>query len=310
MAWTVKTWAEWLNGTVEGDDSRCLTGAATLTEATSEHIGFLANPIYTAEAEKSNAGAIVIQKDVLLRVSPQTALIRVENSYQAWALILKKLSDTPFASGISPHAWVDASAEIDASATVMEGVWIGARVRIGADCILYPGARLYPHTELRERVIVHANAVVGSDGFGYTPPEGTQVGFEKIPHIGGVLLENDVEIGANTCIDRGVVGLTRIGEGTKVDNLCQIGHNVHIGKHCVLAAQVGIAGSTVIGDYCQFGGQVGIIGHITIGNRCSVGAQSGVPKSLPDGSTVFGSPAMPLSQFKRAWVKWKQSGLS
>ncbi len=306
-------WAEHLGGTLEQTRGRALTGAATLEEAESHHLSFLASPVYAKAAESSRAGLIILPRDLALNNQHGAALLRVEHPYEAWAQALRVLhADSPFArteaaTATPQGAWVHPTAQVDASAQLHPGVWVGAGARIGADCVLHSGAKIYPNSVLGQRCVVHANAVVGSDGFGYTPPRPAQgqAGYGKIPHIGWVVLADDVELGANTCVDRGVVGATRIGTGTKIDNLCHLAHNVQVGHHCVFAAQVGVAGSTKIGNYVRIGGQVGINGHITIGDQCEIAAQSGVTKSLAPKSVVWGTPAMPMSQFLRAWATLK-----
>jgi UDP-3-O-[3-hydroxymyristoyl] glucosamine N-acyltransferase len=292
-------WAERLGGTLEQARGRALTGAATLEEAEPHHLSFLASPAYAKAAESSRAGLIILPKDLHLNNQHGAALLRVEHPYEAWAQALRALhADSPFArteaaTATPQGAWVHPTALVDASAQLHPGVWVGAGARIGADCVLYSGAKIYPNSVLGQRCVVHANAVVGSDGFGYTPPRPAQgqAGYGKIPHIGWAELADDVELGANTCVDRGVVGATRIGTGTKIDNLCHLAHNVQVGAHCVFAAQVGVAGSTKIGNYVRIGGQVGINGHITVGDQCEIAAQSGV--------------TMPMSQFLRAWATLK-----
>jgi UDP-3-O-[3-hydroxymyristoyl] glucosamine N-acyltransferase len=308
MAMTASEWAHALNGTLEGTSAHPITGAATLEDAQLSDLSFLANAQYRKAAETSSAGLILVDSAAELVPQVGTALLRVPQPYQAWAEALRILAqaEAHVHQAESPDgAWIHPTAQVDPSAIVHPGVWIGAQCVIGPDSILYPGARLYPKTRLGKGCIVHANAVLGSDGFGYTPPvpSNGQPGYGKIPHLGWVELADHVEIGANTTIDRGVVGATRVGTGTKIDNLCHLAHNVQVGEHCVFAAQVGVAGSTRIGNYVRIGGQVGIIGHIHIGDFCEIGAQSGVSKDLAPKSVVWGSPAMPLSQFLRAWAK-------
>lgn len=320
MVRTETEWAELVHGRLERNAEmpangalRNLSGAATLEEAEAHHLSFLAQPAYAAKAVRSKAGLILVPETLELRNEFGATLLRVADPYAAWAQVLSVLwTDSPFADArpcaATPEgAWIHPSAEVHPSARIHPGVWIGAGATVGADCILYSGAKIYPNTRMGSGCIVHANAVLGSDGFGYTPPQPAagRAGFGKIPHIGWVELESDVEIGAGTCIDRGVVGATRIGKGTKLDNLCHLAHNVTVGAHCVFAAQVGVAGSTKIGNYVRIGGQAGLNGHIVIGDQCEIAAQSGVTKSLAPKSVVWGTPAMPLPQFLRAWAKLK-----
>jgi UDP-3-O-[3-hydroxymyristoyl] glucosamine N-acyltransferase len=194
---------------------------------------------------------------------------------------------------------IDPSADLHPSVQLAPGVTIGAGVKIGAGTVLHPGVTIYPHSTIGAHCILHAGVVIGADGFGFAPPSKAQDGLQKIKHIGHVVLGDHVEIGANSCVDRAVVGATAIGHGTKLDNLCQIGHNVQIGMHCVLAGQVGIAGSTTIGHGVQIGGQVCIAGHLKIGDFTRIGGKSGVTRSFGSNLEVLGYPAVEASVFRR-----------
>jgi len=223
------------------------------------------------------------------------SVLEVKDPYLAWAMCLaqahKLKSQSPKAeSSIHPDAQVSDQASI------------GHGVTIGAGSIIHPGVVIYPHTQIGERTIIQANAVIGSDGLGFAPTPGADRLWQKIEHIGHVIIGDDVEIGAGTTIDRAVVGSTSIGHGTKIDNLCQIAHNVNIGEDCILASQCGISGSTTIGRSVRIGGQAGLVGHIHIGDGASIGAQSGVAKDVQPGASVIGSPAIPADQFKRQYV--------
>jgi UDP-3-O-[3-hydroxymyristoyl] glucosamine N-acyltransferase len=190
---------------------------------------------------------------------------------------------------------------------VYEHVFIGDGVKIGSHCIIYPGVRIYPGMEIGDNVIIHANAVIGSDGFGFAPLEdGT---WKKIEHTGNVIIEDDVEIGANVCVDKSQMGSTVIRKGTKIDNLCQVAHNVEIGRNTVMAAQTGIAGSAKLGEHCIVGGQVGIAGHITLADNTTIAAQSGIMGNIKEeGQTLMGTPAFPLKQFLRSYALFKRAG--
>jgi UDP-3-O-[3-hydroxymyristoyl] glucosamine N-acyltransferase len=197
---------------------------------------------------------------------------------------------------IGAHCVVESRAVLGRNVVLMPGCYVGVASRVGDDSMIYPRVVLREECHVGARCIVHPGAVIGADGFGFAFDEGR---YHKIPQVGNVVIGDDVEIGANTCIDRATTDSTRIGDGTKLDNLVQIGHNVVIGKHCIIVAEVGISGSTELEDYVTIGGQAGLIGHIRVGRGAQIGAQSGVSKSVAPGATVFGYPAMPLAAFKR-----------
>lgn len=228
-------------------------------------------------------------------------VLNVPNAYVAWAQCLELVAKdfSPWVSGIHPEAHVHPSAIIAPNASIGQGVTIEDHV------VIHPGVVVYPHCHIGSNSILHANASIGADGFGFAPDPSAKQLWHKIPHIGGVHIGRHVEIGANTCIDRAVVGQTVIGEGTKIDNLCQIGHNVILGEQCIIAAQVAIAGSATIGDGVRIGGQSGIVGHINIGNNVSIGGGSGVTKSIADGQSVMGYPALPVEEFRRNFAASK-----
>jgi UDP-3-O-[3-hydroxymyristoyl] glucosamine N-acyltransferase len=294
-----------------GDDKEILS-VATLAEAGPEDLSFLANPKYAAQLATTRAGAVVARPEMVTEgrsfvVSPEPYLdfARAVNFFarpQGWA------------NGVSPLAQIDPTAQVDPTATLypfvvvgprsvigprsvlFPGVYVGEDCQVGADCRLAPHVSLMAGTILGDRVIIHAGAVLGSDGFGFAP---STAGVVKFPQIGRVVVEDDVEIGANTTIDRAALGETRIGAGTKIDNLVQLGHNVQVGKQCMLVAQVGIAGSTTLGNGVVLAGQVGVAGHIHLGDGCRIGAKSGVGQDVPPGTDMSGIPAMPHATFLR-----------
>jgi UDP-3-O-[3-hydroxymyristoyl] glucosamine N-acyltransferase len=314
MSFTVQQIAERFGGTLQGDGNRVIRSLAPLDRATPDQLAFLANPKYLSQVGSSRAGAVLITETDLDRLSaaeraathitwivtprPYPYFARVAQAYLA-------LAEPAAPSGIHPSASVDPSVKVPASASigpyvVIEAdVVLGERVRIGAHCVigagstigddtrLYPRVSIYHRCRLAERVIVHSGAVIGADGFGFAPdfPNDSSPDVEgewvKIPQVGGVRIERDVEIGANTTIDRGAMADTIIEHAVKIDNLVQIAHNCKIGAYTVIAACAGIAGSTVIGRHCMIGGAVGIAGHVTLGDRVIVTAKSGVSKSLP-----------------------------
>lgn len=301
-----------LGGTVEGDPGLRIEGVRGLDDAGPSHLAFLARERYARRAGSSRAGALLVSAGERLA---GRNLVRVPDPYLALAYVLEMFHPPrPPAPGVHPEARVGRGCEIHPEATVMAGARLGdgcrvaarARIhpgvvageecRVGADTLLYPNVTLYPRTVLGERVIVHAGAVLGSDGFGFTR-EGEA--FRKIPQVGWVEVGDDVEIGANCAIDRGTFGPTRIGRGTKIDNLVMVAHNVQVGEHCVLVAQSGVAGSSRLGRGVMLAGQSGVAGHLEVGDGTRVGAKSAVTHDVPAGSFVVGHPAVDHRQWKR-----------
>jgi UDP-3-O-[3-hydroxymyristoyl] glucosamine N-acyltransferase len=315
MPFTVAEIAAKLGGDVQGDGTVVLTGFAPANAAKNGDLTFAENETYFAAAQQSAASAILVADGF---VSAGKSLIRVKNARVAFAQVLPLFFPEPqFAAGIHPSAVVATTASIDPSAhvgphcVVGDGVRLGARVvlqggnHLGANCTLdedtqlFPHVTLYPRTQVGRRVRIHAGSVIGSDGFGYVLDNGSH---RKVPQIGHVIIHDDVEIGANVTIDRGALGATVIGRGTKIDNLVQIGHNVVVGEHGIIVAQTGIAGSTRLGNHVTLAGQSGIAGHLKIGNQAIVSAQSGVMHDIPDGEKWLGTPAQADRQIKRQWV--------
>lgn len=292
-------WAALLNGSLYGPDAE-LHFACTLEAGSEGGLSFIANPSYRRAWAKSSASAVLASDSASVPEGFAGSVIRVANPYAAWASVL--------ASGLKPIAWASGRpAGVDPSAVVAPGVHLAEDVVVGARTVLHPGTVLYPGTVVGADCILHANVVLGADGFGFVPPHATTAGWTKIPHLGRVRVGDHVELGAGTCVDRAVVGETVVGDGCKIDNLCQIGHNVRLGGHCVLAGQVGIAGSTVLEDYVVVGGQAGIAGHLRIGRGARIGAQSGVGKSIPAGTEVLGSPAVDAREFRRLFAAQKSA---
>lgn len=305
-----------LGGVLEGDGSIEITGVAGLGEAGPTEISFLANPKYAAMVAETEAAAVIVPSGWDREVV--CALVRTENSDQACAQAAELFYEVPPAPvpGVHPSAVVAESVKlgegvsIGANCTIEEGVEIGAgtvisancfigfKTRIGSGCLIYPQVSTRELTEIGNRVIIHNGTVVGSDGFGYAvQDDGSRT---KIPQIGRVVIEDDVEIGANVAIDRARFGKTRIGKGTKIDNLVQIAHNVVIGKHSVMCGQAGVSGSTTIGSRTIIAGQAGLAGHLNVGDQVIVGAQAGIMKDVSDHEFVIGTPAMPHVQFKKS----------
>jgi UDP-3-O-[3-hydroxymyristoyl] glucosamine N-acyltransferase len=311
--------AKELDGQVIGDPATPLTGFSPATLAKGGDLTFAENEAFFHKAEQSAASAILIDGPY---TSDRKTLIRVTNARVGFARVLPLFFPEPtFAGGIHPSSVCAPSAEIDPAAHIGPYCVIGEKVKIGPKAVLrggnhvgdhsvigagaqlFPNAVLYSQTQIGERVRIHAGAVIGADGFGYVPDAGVH---RKIPQVGQVIIHDDVEIGANVTIDRGALGPTIIGRGTKIDNLVQIGHNVVIGDNCLVVAQVGIAGSTRIGGDTTIAGQVGITGHLKIGNKVIVAAQSGVMTDIPDGGKWLGSPAQPDRQAKRQLICLQQ----
>jgi UDP-3-O-[3-hydroxymyristoyl] glucosamine N-acyltransferase len=319
MSFTAAEIAKHLQGEVVGDGDAVLKNFAPAENAQADDLTFAENENYFARAEQSAATAIIADKRFS---SSKKILIRVPNARIAFAKALALFfPDKKFPAGIHPTAVVAQSAQIDPTAHIGPHCAIGERVKIGARSVLQAGnfvgddsklgddvnlfsnVTIYPRGQIGSCVRIHANSVVGSDGFGYVQDGDIH---RKVPQIGNVIIGDDVEIGAGVTIDRGALGSTVIGKGAKIDNLVQIAHNVEIGEHCLLVAQTGIAGSSKLGNYVVIAGQVGIAGHLKIGNQATVTAQSGVMNDIPDGEKWFGTPAQPDKETKRQIIAQRQ----
>ena len=322
MEFSAKQIAEYLGGTVEGNPEAKVSTFAKIEEGVPGAISFLANPHYAHYLYTTESSIVLVNKDFQLEQEVKATLVRVDNAYECIARLLTLYQSTmQKRKGIHPLAFVAESAKLGEDvyvgpfAYVGDGVEIGRGTQIypsavveegatiGEDCILYPHATVYYGCKLGNRVTLHSGAVIGADGFGFAPAAD---GYEKIPQIGIVTIEDDVEIGANTCVDRSTMGTTLIHRGVKLDNLVQVAHNCEVGSHTVMSAQVGVAGSTKIGEWCMFGGQVGIAGHAVIGDRVLSGAQAGIAGSIRKGNvTIQGSPAIDAKNFMRSSVVFK-----
>lgn len=317
MKITPEVIASLTGGKIEGDKDREITGFAKIEEAKKGDISFIANPKYSHYAAATEAAALLVSEGFEAPAGVKATLIRVKDPYATLALLLQQFTRKERKTGIEQpshigegviigkDAYIGAFAYIADGAVIGDNVsiypnsYVGEGVEIGDDSILYPNTTVYAGCRIGKRCILHSGSVVGADGFGFAP-EGDE--YRKIPQIGVVVVEDDVEIGANTTVDRATMGETRIGKGTKLDNLIQVAHNVVLGKNNVIAAQAGIAGSTKIGDSNRIGGQVGIAGHIKFGNRCEVGAQSGINKGYRDGARIIGYPATDIATFAKSAV--------
>ncbi len=316
MEFTAKQIAQFVQGHVEGDENAIVNTFAKIEEGKKGAISFLSNPKYTHYVYDTQSSVVLIDESVELEKPVSTTLIRVKNAYECVAKLLQMYeSMKPKKTGIDPLAfispkakvaegvYVGAFAYISDGAEVGEGsqiyphAYIGEGVKVGKNALIYPNVTVYHGCKLGDNVTLHAGCVIGADGFGFAPgPDG----YDKIPQIGIVTIEDDVEIGANTCVDRSTMGSTYIRKGVKLDNLVQIAHNTDIGENTVMSSQVGIAGSTKVGQWCMFGGQVGIAGHITIGDKVMLGAQSGVPGNIKSGQQLIGTPPMEMRPYFRA----------
>jgi UDP-3-O-[3-hydroxymyristoyl] glucosamine N-acyltransferase len=303
-----------VGGELAGDPERLVTGLAGIREAVPGDVSFLASPKYQAAVKTTRASVLIVASD--LDITFGGTLVRVSDPSEAFAKLVSQVAPRPvsFKQGvhstavIAPTAKLGKDVSVQPCAVIEDGVVIGDRTiigagsyvghecRVGADCLLYAHVSLRERTILGDRVALHSGVVLGADGFGYEAVNGKH---QKIPQVGHVEIGDDVEIGANTAIDRGRFGRTRVGNGTKIDNLVQIGHNCVIGNHCIICGLVGIAGSTIIGNHVTVAGQVGIAGHLTIGDKSIIMAQAGVTKDVPAGSIMLGAPAIPHKEYKR-----------
>ena len=282
-----------------------ISGVATLEEAVAGDLCFLSNMKYTDQAEKTTASAIFVKAGTV--INTKAVLIECDDPYLRFALHLRALeSQFKPRSGQSPAAIIDPGAKIDPTAIIATAAIIEADVEIGPHTYIGVGTKILKGSKIGAHVNIEAGVVIGSEGFGFAPDaEGK---YHRIPQLGNVIIDDYVSIGANTTVDRAALGSTRIGEGTKIDNLCMIAHNVVIGKHNVIAAQSGVAGSTTIGNHCMIGGQVGIIGHLTLGDNVKIYAQSGVMNDVPSNKTIFGSPALEHRHFLKSFAAFKRQG--
>ena len=327
MEFKAKELAEILGGTVDGNPEATVSTFARIEQGKPGAICFFANPKYEHYVYECKASIIIVNNTFEPKAPVSATMVRVENSYAAVASLLEYVQAKKRAYRryrglrsrvrwsakigkkvyIGDFAYVGKKAEIGDYSKIYENAYIGDGVKIGKYCTIYPGACIYPGMVIGNNVTIHANAVIGTDGFGYAPLEdGT---WKKIEHVGNVIIEDDVEIGSCAGVDRSQMGSTIIRQGCKIDNHCQIAHNVEVGKNTVMAAMTGVAGSTKIGEHCIFGGQVGVAGHITIADNTTVGAQTGIVSSIKEpGKQYFGSPALPYMEFMRSYAVFKKQG--
>jgi UDP-3-O-[3-hydroxymyristoyl] glucosamine N-acyltransferase len=318
--------AEMLNGEVDGDKAVMINDLSKIEEGRPGTLTFLANPKYEQYIYTTEASLAVVAKDFVAdqKIPSTLTLLRVEDPRTSFATLLKAYDQMmAMPPGISSAAMIDDQASIGENVHIGAGVIVGAgsvvgdnsvlhagsqlgnQVALGADCILHPGARVLDRCKIGDHVTLHSGVIIGSDGFGFAP--NSEGNYNKVPQIGNVVIEDHVEIGANTAVDRATLGSTIIRKGVKIDNLIQIAHNVEIGDNTVIAAQTGIAGSTKIGKNCMIGGQVGIVGHITIADGVKIAAQSGIGNSITqEGAIVQGSPAFSIMDYKKSYVGFRK----
>lgn len=323
MEFTASAIAQFLQGVVEGNQEVKVNNIAKIEEGVDGCLSFLANPKYEKYIYTTQSSVVLVNKDFVATQPISATLIRVADAYQSFALLLEMVAKSRAdKKGVSKQVEIEPSAQIGENPYIGAFVYIGENVKIGNNVKLYPqvyigdnvtvgdnsilfaGVKIYQDCVLGKNVTIHAGSVIGSDGFGFAPAEDGN--YKKIPQLGNVILEDNVEIGANTTIDRAVMGSTIIRHGAKLDNLIQVAHNVEIGENTVIAAQTGVAGSTKIGKNCMIGGQVGFIGHLNIPDRVKIAAQSGITTSLKnEGEIVQGAPAFNFSKYQRSYAVFK-----
>lgn len=324
MEFTAKEIAGFLGGEIEGNPETKVNTVAKIEEGHEGALSFLANPKYEHYIYTTQSSIVLVNKGFVPSAPVKATLIRVDNSYEAFASLLQMAAQAkPARKGIDPTAVIEEGALIGASlyigaysyigsnARIGDGcliyphVYIGDNVSVGKDTVIYPGVKIYHECVIGNSCIIHAGTVIGSDGFGFAPQSDNQ--YRKIPQIGNVVLEDNVELGANVAIDRATIGSTVIRKGVKIDNLVQIGHNVEIGENTVMAGQTGIAGSTKVGRNCMFGGQVGIAGHIKITDNVKIGAQAGIISDVNEENVILiGSPALDHKHYMKSYVVYRK----
>ena len=322
MEFSAKQIASFIQGEIVGDENAMVHTFAKIEEGIPGALSFLSNPKYTHYIYNTQSSIVLVNKDFEPEHEVKPTLIKVDDAYESLARLMtlyeshqpKKKGIDPLASVaknakigenvyIGPFACIEEGAEIGDNTCIHPHVVVGCNAKIGTGTVLYPHVTVYHDCRIGNNCILHAGAVIGADGFGFAP---TPEGYEKIPQIGITVIEDNVEIGANTCVDRATMGATIVHSGVKLDNLIQIAHNVEIGSHTAIASQTGIAGSAKIGEWCVFAGQVGIAGHIKVGDHVTVGAQSGIPGNTKPGQTLMGYPAIDPKLFARSAAIYKK----
>lgn len=322
MKFTAQQIAGLINGTIEGNPETEIVTLSKIEQGEPGSLSFLGNPKYTHFIYNTHASVVIVNKDFKAEQAISATLIRVENAYNAFATLLDHYNKlVTEKTGISAHAAIDQSARVGKDCYIGDFVSIGVNVKIGDrvkiypgsvlgdnvtvgnDTLIYAGVKIYHLCKVGASCTIHAGVIIGADGFGFAPQGDNH--YEKVAQIGNVIIEDKVEIGANTTIDRATLGSTVIHQGVKLDNLIQIAHNVEIGENTVIAAQSGIAGSTRIGKNCMIGGQVGLTGHLVIGNNVKIAAQSGISTNVADDAIIMGSPAFDISLYRKTYVHFR-----
>ncbi|MGJ8666110.1 MAG: UDP-3-O-(3-hydroxymyristoyl)glucosamine N-acyltransferase [Patiriisocius sp.] len=322
MKFTAQQIAGILEGEVDGDDGAEVSKLAKIEEGVTGSLTFLANPKYTSYIYSTKASITIVGKDFVAENPLTTTLIRVEDAYKSFSQLLEYYNQVKMnKTGIEQPVFISESAKmgddiylgafsyigenvtIGKGAKIYPNVYIGDNVTLGNDVVIFAGAKIYSETEIGNNCVINSGVIIGADGFGFSPNEKGE--FTKVPQTGNVVIEDNVDIGAGTTIDRATLGSTIIRKGVKLDNQIQIAHNVEIGKNTVIAAQTGIAGSTKIGENCLIGGQVGFAGHLVIGDNVRIQAQSGIGRNIKDGETLQGSPAFNYSSFSKSYVHFR-----
>ncbi len=321
MEFTASQIAGFIDGKIIGDENALIYGVSPIERGEKGHLSFVAQERFAPYLESTACSVLVVSERLLSDKKYSPTIIAVEDAYLSFQVLMNIYDQmrgrkTGIEQGSNIHetavigedvyvgsfTYISEKARIGKGSQIHPQVYIGKNVKIGENCRIDSGVRIYDYSVVGDNCTIHANSVIGSDGFGFQP---SAKGYSKIPQLGNVVIEDDVEIGSNCSIDRGTIGSTIIGRGTKIDNLIQIAHNVNIGKNNVIAAQAGIAGSTTIGDWNMIGGQVGIVGHINIGNKVKVQAQSGVNSNAKDGEVLYGSPAINAGDYRRNYVHFR-----
>lgn len=324
MEFSAEMIAGFIDGIIEGDKNASVIDLAKIEEGKPGTLSFLANPKYEEFIYTTKSSIVIVSKEFVASQPIQATLIRVEDAYSAFATVINAYHQAKQQSlqGISKNASVDPSAKIGENVYIGDFVFVGPNAQIGDnckiypqsyvgmsaqvgnDCLLHPGVKLLDECIIGNECTLHAGVVIGSDGFGFAPQNDSD--FRKVAQIGNVILEDRVELGANTCIDRATMGSTIIRRGVKLDNLIQIAHNVEIGENTVMASQTGISGSTKIGKNCMFGGQVGIAGHLNIGNGVKIAAQSGIASDIEEEAVIMGSPAFHHKPYLQSYIHFRK----
>lgn len=323
MEYTAKEIADILKGEIEGDPDVKIKGFSKIDESEKGTISFIANPKYTKFIYNTEASAVLVNKDFNPTSDVNSTLIKVDNAYHAFAKLLtmedkskieeegiselatiKDSAEIGFDAYIGDYVFIEKNAKIGNNVKILPHSYIGKSVTIQDNTVIYPDVKIYYDCEIGKNCVIHAGVIIGSDGFGFAPQSDNN--YQKVPQVGNVIIEDNVDIGSNTCLDRSTIGSTIIRKGVKLDNLIQIAHNVEIGENTVIAAQTGIAGSAKIGRDCMIGGQVGIVGHIKIGDGAKIAAQSGISSNVKAGEVVQGSPAFDFGKYQKSYVLFRK----